>query len=446
MTAASGRLGRVGVAAIATLAGGFAGCIGAPATQSVESRLGQPMGDFPGYDERVTLYATNRARADPAAEGWPAYPAQPPLLWNYELNQSARAHSIDMRDTPCFQHNSCDGSDAFKRVDAFFTGAWTTMGENISAGRNVSDGFIAVHNWIYEIGAAPGEIGHRENIFSAKFTLLGAGFAPGGSVLQNYWTQDFVGASVTRPRLADGIHFPRTVAPGASVTFATTYFDASSAAPVGLAVVVDGVCNPLALARGLAGKGAYEVKLPLADGCHPYFFVTNANANLGAAVVSYPDSGALAVGVGASAASCAPFASTRSDVRCDGAPDAGAAGGTSGVDGAMASETTAGAGGAGGQAPADAPAGIEPDGGGGPGTGGAVGQAGPDGSPDLSSPAVGGCTAQPGGSSGCRVVPGTSAASDLAVLALLYLMGIVTLSSRRRRQLPPAGRGRRDDV
>ena len=431
MTVASGRLATVGVAAIATLAGSIAGCTGASATQSVESRLGQPMGDFPSYDERVTLYATNRARADPAAEGWPAYPAQPPLLWNYELNQSARAHSIDMRDTPCFQHNSCDGSDAFKRVDAFFTGAWTTMGENISAGRNVSDGFIAVHNWIYEIGAAPGEIGHRENIFSAKFTLLGAGFAPGGSVLQNYWTQDFVGAPVTRPRLADGIHFPRTVAPGASVTFATTYFDAANAVPVGLAVVVDGVCNPLTLARGLAGKGAYEAKLPLADGCHPYFFVT---VTTGAVVVSYPDSGALAVGVGASAASCASFASTRPDVRCDGAPDAGAAGGTSGADGAMASEAAAGAGGAGGETPADAPAGTNHDGGA-PGTGGAGGQASPDGGPDLSSPAVGGCTAQPGGSSGCRVVPGAPAASDLAALALLYLLGVATLSSRRPRRV-----------
>jgi hypothetical protein len=339
-----------------------------------------------------------------------------------------------MRDTPCFQHNSCDGTDAFKRVDDFFTGTWMTMGENISAGRNVSDGFIAVHNWIYEIGAPAGETGHRDNIFSAQFTLLGSGFAPGGTQQQNYWTQDFVGAPVTRPRLADGIHFPRTVAAGASVTFGTTYFDAANGAPVSLAVVVDGVCNPLALLRGTAGRGAYEVKLPLGAGCHAYYFVSGA----GAAAVSYPDSGALQVGVGPAAATCALFASTRSDVRCDGVPDPGPVGGTSGADAAAGSSGAGGAsgegggGGAGGASPPDdATSGSEPDGGGVPGTGGLGGSGtGPDGGPELAGPAVGGCTAAPGGSGGCRVASGTPARSDLAALVLLFLAAVGALSRR----------------
>ena len=51
--------------------------------------VGEPMGDYPSYDERVALYATNRARVDPAAEGWASFAAQPPLLWHHDLNRFA---------------------------------------------------------------------------------------------------------------------------------------------------------------------------------------------------------------------------------------------------------------------------------------------------------------------------------------------------------------------
>src|SRR5204862_949806 len=130
----------------------------------VRSALGQPMGDYPSYEERVVLYGTNRARVSPTAEGWAAYPPQPPMQWNYDLNRSSRAHSLDMRDTPCFQHPSCDGTDTFARVFTFYTGPWTSVAENIAAG--VMDPQTVVHNWIYEIGAAAGETGHRDAIFS----------------------------------------------------------------------------------------------------------------------------------------------------------------------------------------------------------------------------------------------------------------------------------------
>src|SRR4051812_14002256 len=158
--------------ALLGVAAAVAGCVdGADNISQVSAALGQPNGDYPSYDERVVLYGTNRARMDPAAEGWPAYPAQPPLQWNYDLSRSARAHSADMRDTPCFEHNSCDGTDVFARIKSFYTGPWTSMGENIAGGP--TDGLTAVHNWIYEVGATPGETGHRDSIFSAKFTLVG---------------------------------------------------------------------------------------------------------------------------------------------------------------------------------------------------------------------------------------------------------------------------------
>src|SRR5262249_45853158 len=150
------------------------GCTAVPIGETAAT-LGEPDGDFPNYDERVVLYATNRARVDPAKEGWSSYAAVPPLQWNQQLNQSARAHSTDMRGTPCFQHDSCNGTGIWDRITSYYTGPWQGMGENISAG--VPDGVTAVHNWLYELGAAPGESGHRDNIFSKDYTLMGVGFA-----------------------------------------------------------------------------------------------------------------------------------------------------------------------------------------------------------------------------------------------------------------------------
>jgi hypothetical protein len=277
------------------------GCRAVPVGES-SFALGEPSGDYPNYDERVVLYATNRARVDPAKENWSSYPAVPPLQWNLLLNQSARAHSNDMRDTPCFQHDSCDGTDVFQRITSYYTTQYQTIGENISAG--VPDAVTAVHNWINEIGAPAGETGHRDNIFSSDFTLMGSGFAAGGSQFTNYWTQDFIGISGSRPAMSDGIHFPKS---GKSITFGVTWSEA--AAPASIAVVLDGTCNNLSLVRGSGGQGAYEVTLPIASGCHQYYFRGVSSSK----VWLYPDSGSLQVGcsslfvagqMSATAASC----------------------------------------------------------------------------------------------------------------------------------------------
>ncbi|HEV3032966.1 MAG TPA: CAP domain-containing protein, partial [Polyangia bacterium] len=330
-----------------TFALGLGACAGPTDDRALELRssaFGEPMGDYPGYEERVVLYATNRARVSPATEGWPSYPSEPPLQWNAQLNQSSRAHSVDMRDTPCFQHPSCDGTDTFTRVLSFYKGAWSTLAENISAG--AADPQTTVHNWIYEIGAAPGETGHRDAIFSADLTLIGVGFAAGGATkTPNYWTQDFVGTAVERPRMTDGIHFPKSAAAGGSITFAATYYDAAvGAGQPQVFAVVDGACHDLAMVRGTPALGAYEGAAPLADGCHAYYFV--AMLGDGVALTTYPDTGALQVGTGAAAATCALFATARPAATCADAGGAGAggAGGTGGASGAT------GAGGASGTA------------------------------------------------------------------------------------------------
>src|SRR3954463_16243880 len=112
-------------------------CVGDPDGPDVDvvaGALGQPSGDFPDYEERVILYATNRARMSPAAEGWPAYAAQPPLQWHVDLNHSAPAHSQDMHDTAgCFQHPTCGSAtdDTFDRVRMYYTATARSLSANI---------------------------------------------------------------------------------------------------------------------------------------------------------------------------------------------------------------------------------------------------------------------------------------------------------------------------
>jgi uncharacterized protein YkwD len=338
------RLALAGVVAWAALATGGA-CAGpeGDGVQAVRGALGEPTSDYPAYEERVALYATNRARVSPTTEGWPTYPAEPPFQWNYDLDRSSRAHSTDMRDTPCFQHPSCDGTDTFTRVLTFYKGPWSSLAENIAAG--TTDPQTVVHNWINEIGSGAGVTGHRDAIFSASLTLIGNGFAAGGTAFSGYWTQDFVGTPVQRPRLTDGIHFPKTVAANGKITFGATYYDAAvGAGTPQVFAVVDGTCDGLTRIRGTAGLGAHEGAFALADGCHPYYFV--ATLGDGVALATYPSTGALQVGVGSAAASCALFVTLRAAVACggeaSGSTGGGGAAGSAGAGDGGATGTIAG--------------------------------------------------------------------------------------------------------
>jgi MYXO-CTERM domain-containing protein len=391
----------------------------APAVRVVTSALGEPMGEYPSYEERVVVYATNRARVSPTTENWPSYPPQPPMQWNYDLNRSSRAHSTDMRDTPCFQHPSCDGTDTFQRVFMFYTGAWTSVAENIAAG--VTDPQTVVKNWINEVGAAAGETGHRDAIFSSKLTLIGAGFAAGGaSKTPNYWTQDFVGTNVTRPRLTDGIHFPKTAAAGGKVTFAATYYDAAvGAGKPQVFAVVDGLCQGLSMIRGTTSLGAHEGAVALADGCHAYHFV--ATLGDGTALATYPTTGSLQVGAGAAAATCPLFTTTRAAATCAGGAAgtgglAGTGGGTAGTGGG-----TAGTGGAAGMGGGAAGMGVASPGAAGMATMGAAGDG-------AVGPPPSGASGQIVGHGACSVAGAPSGPTS----PLWAVAGALLLARRRR--------------
>jgi hypothetical protein len=419
--------------ALALALSGLTGCSFETKDASVEvvrGAHGRGMGDYPSYHERLVLYGSNRARSDPAAAGWDRYAAQPPLQWDYQLNRAARAHSIDMRDTPCFQHSSCDGTDPFVRIRSYYQGDYRIMGENIAAGSKHADGLLVVEHWINEVGAQPGTTGHRDVILSGSFTHLGAGYAPGGSRYQGYWTQNLVGTGegVSRPRMTDGIHFPAAVAPGGVVTFGTTYYDARGTPANRVAVVIEGECALLARARGVPAHATYEGSVALGEGCHRYHFVATA----GDIDWSYPDSGSLQVGIGAAAALCPLVVASRVDTRCRG--------GAVPADGGGGAVEGGGGGGA-------------RDGGVADGGGGAGADVGPGGVAPLPPPA-----AQDGGvppwdeegvkpkvqggeihvAGGCRYAPvadgGRSFTGPLVAAALGMVLAATRLRPRRRRR------------
>ena len=197
-----------------------------------------------------------------------------------------------------------------------------------------------------------------------------------------------MGTSVKRPRLTDGIHFPASVAAGGKVTFGATYYDAAvGPGKPQVFVAVDGACTGLAFVRGTTSLGAYEGQVTLADGCHPYYFV--ATLGDGVALATYPDTGALQVGAGTAASTCALFGTTRPAATCAGMGGGGSGTGAAGASGAAGATGAAGSTGA---------AGMKGTG----GAGGAVGAGGATGAAGMKGT---------GGSSGAGGAPATTGAA-----------------------------------
>ena len=111
------------------------------------------------------------------------------LLLNTGLRDAARAHSLDMATTPCFQHDSCNGANWADRVFGYFQGS--AIGENIAAGYTNAEAVMG--GWI----ASPG---HNANLLNPGWTVLGVGYwNEAGSPYGHYWTQDFGTAPVPEP-------------------------------------------------------------------------------------------------------------------------------------------------------------------------------------------------------------------------------------------------------
>jgi hypothetical protein len=261
-----------------------------PAPADRPGAYGVPVGGYPSTTERTVQVLTNAVRLSPldyrdryAADFSPSlsasgvlagYPSVAPLYWNHGLDQSARAHSLDMASTPCFQHDSCDGTSIWTRIAAYYTLSGT-MGENIAAG--YPDARAAMNAWLCDQSGAAccadhaACDGHRRNMMSGAFHALGAGYASrAGSPYGTYFTQDFGGVATALPAtppLVDGAHL---LFPPGQTTFLANYF--ASADPRSVTLVLDGASHPLALELGVAARGSWSVALARGAGCRSYHF------------------------------------------------------------------------------------------------------------------------------------------------------------------------------
>ena len=141
------------------------------------------------------LRITNQRRAEGAdcgSEG--TFPPAPPLVMQAQLREAARFHSQWMGDQggiDDFSHDSPGGPNGDEFQDriasAEYTG-WSTIGENIAAGRATAA--ETMNDWM-------GSDGHCANIMKSgerSFTEIGIGYASvPGSYYTRYWTQDFGG-------------------------------------------------------------------------------------------------------------------------------------------------------------------------------------------------------------------------------------------------------------
>ena len=261
---------------------------------------GVPLNGYPIWRERSILVLTNAVRLSPTAykqspvyaSGSPSlntptvlsatYPSRNPVFSQYDLNRSARQHSIEMATLNYFAHESADGGSTSSRISAYYSlsGIW---GENIAAGN--LDPIATMHQWLCDKpngataccddGASCD--GHRRNIMSANFRALGVGYGnTTTSTYKHYWTQDFGGVvNTATPPLVDGTH----LLSGASQLRFLANFSAASAAQSVTLMLAD-VALPMALDLGTASKGTWFVLTPRAASCRPYYFIALDAAGL----------------------------------------------------------------------------------------------------------------------------------------------------------------------
>ncbi|HUB07306.1 MAG TPA: CAP domain-containing protein [Myxococcales bacterium] len=471
--------------------GGAPGRLEPPDTESAAlTSVGVPQNGFPNWAERTDLVLSNRARADPQTElascassdcpDHACYSPAPPLVWDYELNLSARLHvtnlvaadSMLQHPSPCLLvsniasiwPSSCDGSPScacqggqsvcncstcscdttqascvtqpFTRIQLFNPNG---CAENIAAG--YTDPQAAVEGWLTEQCSwtgtcgfqtcTTGENGHRYNILDPTNTSMGAGAvvtSSSSACYQGEWdSQDFACGNATIPKLVAGSHFPQT---GTQLTFWANWYD--TAPPSSAQLDVDGTCSPMTVDRGSGGNATYTWAGTLASGCHSYVFEFTDSTG-----VSYevPSAGAYQAGDG-----CTADYVTAAPTACN-----GVVAGTTGSGGTSGSGTTGSS--TGGSTTGGSTSAGASSSGAGTSSGGATGTVSSSGSGTSSGAAAssssagsaaGGSTGPlvgpkptPVASSGCGCTSGTRADASWA------LLGLACLALRRRRLQQP---------
>ena len=121
----------------------------------------------------------NNSRAIKRKCGLKTFTAAGPVKWNSKLEKAASDHSMDMAQNNFLNHTGSNRSSVDKRVKKFGY-AWTSIGENIYAGREMSEEVIS--GWL----TSPS---HCANIMDSSFTEIGAAcFRNALSKYGTYWT------------------------------------------------------------------------------------------------------------------------------------------------------------------------------------------------------------------------------------------------------------------
>ena len=125
-------------------------------------------------NKQKLLDAVNSYRAKGCNCGSEYFPPALPVVWNYDLERAAKAHSEDMNSKNYFDHIGKDGSAPGERIKKY-NYIWTAYGENIASGNFTEESVVKA--WI-------GSPGHCVNIMKGAFKDMGV--AKSG----NYWTQE----------------------------------------------------------------------------------------------------------------------------------------------------------------------------------------------------------------------------------------------------------------
>ncbi|MBN2695464.1 CAP domain-containing protein [bacterium] len=282
--------------------------------------------NYPNYEERYVLWDLNRSRIAPHkmpnddyqhsqfeyCTNWGVcFDPVKPLNYNLELSRAARFHSYDMGDNGCFQHESCDGTDTFTRINGYYSG-YSTAGENIGMGSQYTDvtwGLINEHNNV----STQHPDGHRQNIYTSAFNEVGLGYLIVNG--KPYFTEDFGGkSSVSTQTVTAGIHFPQRVNVGTAINFSAIFFDdgdkPAKAAKVIIGIMENGILSrktellmdmteyttPTDEKKPTWFAAEYKKSLEIQEkGCHLYRFMFVKDSGT---IIYYPEEGSLLFGVG----------------------------------------------------------------------------------------------------------------------------------------------------
>lgn len=105
-----------------------------------------------------------------------------PLALDDNLGKVARVKSQDMAGTTYFSHTSPRYGSAAKLVSSFGL-KWRMTGENIASGYTTPAG--VVKGWMNSPG-------HKRNMLSPRYNLIGVGIAKSYKNGRVYWTQEFI--------------------------------------------------------------------------------------------------------------------------------------------------------------------------------------------------------------------------------------------------------------